>query len=413
MSEAKPVTKTFRAPTMMAALQEVQREMGPEALVVSLREIPGGPLWQVWRKPGYEVIATRPAEKPAPANGEGQGGGEAQPVAAKGAVDPVQLLLEIATHMPEKKAIEKEPPRVEEEEPVVAFDPHEMDMAASEARLGAARPGLRTAAPGDLPDLLIETRQDLLDQGLDESLVNRMINTYSQAFSPAVLADRKRLNAYLKRQLEAGLRGSHQTMVAPPGRVMCLVGASGSGKTSTCAKLASYYAHSVGKKVVWIGADTFRPAGIVEAQVYTDTIGIPFHLVYTPPELVEAIEAHPEADLILVDLPGCNPFDERMMVELGGFLTEVPRRSTYLLTPATFKESDLQQALASFGTFSLKGLIVTKMDETHNYGSIYNIAWRSQLPLAYMTNGIHVMGNLHPGDPALLTRALFDGGFEL
>ncbi len=95
----------------------------------------------------------------------------------------------------------------------------------------------------------------------------------------------------------------------------------------------------MGKKVCGIGADTFRPAGIVEAQVYTDTIGIPFHLVYTPPELVEAIEAHPEADLILVDLPGCNPFDERMMVELGGFLTEVPRRSTYLLTPALSKRA--------------------------------------------------------------------------
>lgn len=51
-------TKTFRAQNMMAALQEIQREMGPNAIVLSMREIPTGPAWQVWNKPGVEVVAT-------------------------------------------------------------------------------------------------------------------------------------------------------------------------------------------------------------------------------------------------------------------------------------------------------------------------------------------------------------------
>ena len=44
---------------MMEALQEIQRELGPEAIVLSMREVPAGPLWQVWNKPGVEVVATR------------------------------------------------------------------------------------------------------------------------------------------------------------------------------------------------------------------------------------------------------------------------------------------------------------------------------------------------------------------
>ena len=44
---------------MMTALQEIQRELGPDAIVLSMREVPAGPLWQVWNKPGVEVVATR------------------------------------------------------------------------------------------------------------------------------------------------------------------------------------------------------------------------------------------------------------------------------------------------------------------------------------------------------------------
>ena len=59
-------TKTYRAPNMLAALQEIQRELGPNAIVLSMREVSGGPSWQVWNKPGVEVVASTeiPVRKP-------------------------------------------------------------------------------------------------------------------------------------------------------------------------------------------------------------------------------------------------------------------------------------------------------------------------------------------------------------
>ena len=50
-------TQTFQAESVTDALQNVQRELGPDALVISVREVPGGPAWQVWRKPMIEVVA--------------------------------------------------------------------------------------------------------------------------------------------------------------------------------------------------------------------------------------------------------------------------------------------------------------------------------------------------------------------
>ena len=53
------ITRTFRADTMMQALEQIKKDLGQYALVVSARQIPGGQPWQVWRKPVFEVIAVR------------------------------------------------------------------------------------------------------------------------------------------------------------------------------------------------------------------------------------------------------------------------------------------------------------------------------------------------------------------
>ncbi len=53
------ITRTFHAETMMLALEQVKKDLGMDALVVSARQIPGGQPWQVWRKPMVEVIAVR------------------------------------------------------------------------------------------------------------------------------------------------------------------------------------------------------------------------------------------------------------------------------------------------------------------------------------------------------------------
>ena len=44
------VTKTFKAESTIETLQLVQNELGSDAIVVSMREVPIGPLWNPWKK---------------------------------------------------------------------------------------------------------------------------------------------------------------------------------------------------------------------------------------------------------------------------------------------------------------------------------------------------------------------------
>jgi flagellar biosynthesis protein FlhF len=115
--------------------------------------------------------------------------------------------------------------------------------------------------------------------------------------------------------------------------------------------------------------------------------------------------------MVLVDTPGYNPFVEEQMVELGEMLTELPNRTTYFVAPANLKDGDLNRAAAALGIFGLDGVILTKLDETYTYGSVYNFARKSQLPLGYFSSGKGAEGALQAGTATRLVSSLFGKGW--
>jgi flagellar biosynthesis protein FlhF len=216
----------------------------------------------------------------------------------------------------------------------------------------------------------------------------------------------------MRKQLEAGLNVEENFLTIIPSKIICLVGASGSGKTTTISKLAVHFSKSLGKKVIWVSADTVRAGAIAETRAYADAIGVPLRLVYTPEDLTNLIQANHQADILLIDTPGYNPCDEEQMVELGAMLTRLPERSTYLVSPATTKEADLIQAVASLGLFKIRGLIITKMDETYSFGSVYNFVYQSQLPMALFSSGKQILGDLRQATAGKIVSALFGKGWD-
>ncbi|NOH01730.1 MAG: hypothetical protein HND47_07110 [Chloroflexi bacterium] len=54
------LTKTFQADTPLETLQLVQAELGANAIVVSMRDVPSGPAWSPWKKTSVEIVAALP-----------------------------------------------------------------------------------------------------------------------------------------------------------------------------------------------------------------------------------------------------------------------------------------------------------------------------------------------------------------
>jgi flagellar biosynthesis protein FlhF len=258
-----------------------------------------------------------------------------------------------------------------------------------------------------VPAALKKIQQQLLQQDVDERLVNGLVNVALETLSPATLADfetcKKSIVQFLGAELPV-ISGSGNYVMS---NVVCVIGASGSGKTSAVAKLALFYSQKLNKTITWVCADTVRSGAVAEARAYADALGLNLKLVYVPEDLKDVLSNAQPDDLFLVDTPGYNPCSENQMVELGALLTEIPKRYTYLVVPATTKEVDLFQLAASLGIFNLNGVILTKLDETHSFGSVYNFARKNQIPLGYFATGRDAANHFEIADPARLALALF------
>ena len=431
-------TKTYRAPNMLAALQEIQRDLGPNAIVLSMREVSTGPAWQIWSKPGVEVVASTELS---PHRKDAKKADEKSPEESIPGRKDIEDILSAISGKKNFQSIE--PERINQFQPNSSQRAH-LGTVKEPARWSPPnlnprtmgqnnnKPGntvinvlgdlvdeiLEEARPADkstvleetMPPLLKLIQHRLLRQGLDKGLVSHLVETNMRTLSPTVLADEARLTRYMKKQLEASLRPQKNSMAVLQSRIMCLVGATGSGKTSTCAKLAAYYSRTLEKKVVWICADTIRAGAISETRLYAEALEIPYFLAYTPQELGEIVNSQVDADLILIDTPGVNTLDEDKVVELGSFLNEVPSRSIHVTASATTKGTDLIQTVSTFSLFKIKGLIATKMDETSSYGEIYNVMLTTHLPVLFFTNGTQIIGKLHQGEPGKLIDAIFGEG---
>jgi flagellar biosynthesis protein FlhF len=366
-------TQTFRAPDVMTALEAVQKQLGANAVVVSVRQVPNSAPWQVWRSPEVEVVAMQ------------------QP-GAKQPAQPVPVAATLSTTVQEK-----------------------LETLISAANLTSSveiNKQSSTAAAPMLPSALAGIRKRLLAQGVDSELVTQLAKTCLETLSPRALKEEVRLYDYIQHQLEAYIRcrpplEARQGTVNIKDRIICLIGMSGAGRTSMIAKLAAYHSKGLGRKVAWICADTVSAGAVAQARLYTDALTMPLHLVYSPQELAAAVASECDADLILVDTPSCNPYHENSMIELGDLLTAVPERATYLVVSANSKEADLKKVVTAFSPFNLKGMVITHLDTTGTFGNVMNLAWRSQLPLIYFTAGARIPEDLQPAQAAHLVGALF------
>jgi flagellar biosynthesis protein FlhF len=380
------VTKTFKADSTIQTLQLVQSELGADAIVVSMREVPQGPLWNPWKKSAVEVVAAPSPQK-------------------QSTVEFVEEMPEIEWDFaPPKKTPAKLPPPLK-----LNLAPLAGSSAPSVDSAPAAESAVRDAQRDDryLPPALKKIHEQLSRQGVESSLIEGLMGVALETLSPSTLGDVEACKKSIVQLMGAELRVQKGAGTFVSSNVLCLVGASGSGKTSSTAKLALFFSQTLKKNVTWVCADTVRTGAVAEARAYTDALGVTLKLVYTPHDLKEILSAAQPNDLFLVDTPGYNPCSESQMAELGALLSEMPARVTCLVAPATTKEADLFQLSASLGMFKLDGLILTKLDETHTFGGVYNFARRNQVPLAYFATGREAAQHLETADPMRLVSALF------
>ena len=104
----------------------------------------------------------------------------------------------------------------------------------------------------------------------------------------------------------------------------------------------------------------------------------------------EALQPAERFDLVFVDTTGRSPKDQEGIYQLERSfqLSQVGKPVWKALAlPASLQDPDLTNMINQFSPLQCQSLIMTKLDESVSFGSLFNATYVSQLPLSYFTTG--------------------------
>jgi len=200
--------------------------------------------------------------------------------------------------------------------------------------------------------------------------------------------------------------------------VLLVVGVNGTGKTTTCGKLARALIGD-GHTVVLGAADTFRAAAVDQLQTWGDRVGA--ETVRSDKEGADpasvAFDAvsrgiEDETDVVLIDTAGRLHTKTGLMDELGKVKRVVEKRSpvdeVLLVLDATTGQNGLRQARVFAEVVDVTGIVLTKLDGTAKGGIVIAVQRELGVPvkLAGLGEG---PDDLAPFDPETFVDAILGG----
>lgn len=189
--------------------------------------------------------------------------------------------------------------------------------------------------------------------------------------------------------------------------VITFVGPTGSGKTTTLAKIAAHCCLNKNRKVSIITADTYRIAAIEQIRMFADIIKVGLHVVFSPDEIAEAMKSCASDDLVLIDTAGRSQRNDEHMDDLKELLSAFGPDEIHLVMSATTKDSDLCDIVNRYRSLNINRLIFTKLDETVKLGNIFNIVSEAAVPVSYFTFGQSVPDDIELAHPSRYIQRLW------
>jgi flagellar biosynthesis protein FlhF len=373
--------KRFKAQDMGAALAMIKKEFGPEAVILSARDVrQRSRVLGMPKVCAVEVTAAIDAEAKTGRGGK-MAGGSTSPA---GRIDAVQDRVSLK---PKKKRM------------------HALRTGMNVFRKkGETMAGKGTGTKTTTGTL--DLHGHLVAQGIPADVAARLADRARSAVPGNTGGDASDWRGGLIRALDlSGVKTDGDTRV-PGRRCIALVGPAGTGKTSVLAKLAATAPGRVGV----VTLDQQRIGAMAQLQVYAKIMGWPLEMAADGKELGEALDRFDNQDLVLIDTPGLSPGSAYQIHAVKGMLAVVPNVETHLVVSATTKADDLERVHRCFLPLGIDRLVFTRLDESCSFGNLVHLAMVSGIPVAYLTDGVRVPEDIEPASVGRLADLILTPG---
>jgi len=409
--------RKFIAATAREALHKVKELLGPDAIILSNRAIPGGVEIMAVSAGDMDMIAPLPAKEAPQSNND-----YTVRLSSQMASMSEQRATLTQTQQPSLKTPlqSKLPPLAPR--PAPQFDRPAMAMPGAEKAQAEVVPaevmeeirslrkmfeqhlaGVAWGESARAEPVKTETLRQMLDAG------------FSPRFSRDLLLDLPReLNAReALAWVKSGADRSFLTInaesdIVDRGGVYALVGPTGVGKTTTTAKLAARCVLRHGaSRVALVTTDGYRIGAHEQLRIYGRILGVSVHLVKDADELKQTLFDLQHKHMVLVDTMGMSQRDRMVEEQVAMFGNSNVKR--LLLLSATSRGDTLDDVIRAYNGPDLAGCILSKVDEAASLASSLDVIIRHGLRLHYVSNGQRVPEDLHlPNRAYLLHRAFKD-----
>ena len=251
----------------------------------------------------------------------------------------------------------------------------------------------------DLDEALREVRLALLEADVHYKVVKDFVERVrAKAVGQAVLQSLTPGHQVVKVVWEelCALMGSQQSGLAlssQPPTVIMMVGLQGSGKTTTCGKLARYF-KADGKRVLLVAADTRRPAASDQLGVLGESLDVPVHrAVASRSDAVAICAGGVERarlqgyDVAILDTGGRLHIDDELMGELAAIRTRTLPQEVLLVADAMIGQDAVVMAEQFDRRIGLTGVILTKAEGDARGGAVLSIKAVTGKPIKFLGTG--------------------------
>ena len=279
--------------------------------------------------------------------------------------------------------------------------------------------GMGRITEENISDAMREIRMALLEADVNYQVVKEFVNNVKEkALGMEVQKSVKPDELFIKidkDELVSLLGGEAAPLeIDKNPTIVMFVGLQGSGKTTTCGKLANFLRKKHSKKPLLVACDIYRPAAIEQLETVGKQLNIP---VYSEGKKdVKEIVTHALAfakengnDYIIIDTAGRLHIDDALMDELKG-LDELCHPDETLLVIDAMMGQDAINVIKGFNDkLSLTGCILTKLDGDTKGGVALSVRHLTNVPIKFVGDS-EKMDGLSAFYPERMAERILDMG---
>lgn len=250
----------------------------------------------------------------------------------------------------------------------------------------------------DIDAAMREVRLALLEADVNFKVVKKFVATVKEkALGEEVmksLTPGQQVVKIVRDELVKMMGGSSSKLTYSPSgfTVYMLAGLQGTGKTTTCGKLANYL-KQYGKKPMLCACDVYRPAAINQLEVVGKAVNAE---VYTDRDTNDVVKIASDAkkaaerkgyNVLIVDTAGRLHIDEKLMDELKALKKALKPHEILLVVDALTGQDAVNIAEGFNEALGVDGIIMTKMDGDSRGGAALSAKAITGKPIKFMGVG--------------------------